>query len=582
MEAIAPDSMSIVTPKSAPIALKLARIGGIGETVDRSVSWDEKRSGVSPGLAAETLVSALLCGSRALYNIRSFWENSGCAAWFDANNIKPEQLNDDLLGRFLDRFSKCNMRGVVETVALRLRTEHGLKVSIVHFDTTSVSVEGDYETTEEERGEWPSSSVVEGGQSDFEIDYGHSKDHRPDLKQIKIGLSVQENGIPLTGELLSGNTSDRRWNGEAVGYISKLLQGQGIEDAVFVADSALVSKENLGELADGEIDFVTLLPGTFSLEKELKERAWNEDKWTDLGALVEEPNEKSARYKAWNARDIIEGREYDFLVVHSSTLQARKEKTLARRFEKLCEGLRKEATALRKRDFACEEDARRSATELIKKVSKKGITAGSSVELEENILRGRGRPKKDASPLMHRTWRAVVEIGDVQEETWESALNRESTFVLVYRMDKRPEWKNPGDILRTYKNQNVVEQGFRFLKQPIYLGPVLLKRPERVEALGYVFLLVLLLAKYLEYRIRTVLEKEDDALRVGGQKLAHPTTKTIWEQLEIVPLIEVGGKYFMPRPPGGNTARIIHALGFSWELYTDGDCKDRFLEILDS
>ncbi len=594
-QTIAPDSEIILTPKSAPVALKLARIGGIGETVDRSVTWDESRCGVSPGLVAETLVSALLCGCRALYGIQSFWEESGCSAWFKANSLQPEQLNDDLLARFLDRFSKCNMRGVVETVAFKLRTTHGIKVSIVHFDTTSVSVDGDFPTTEEESGEKERREEIQGApesecasaadveKAAFTINHGHSKDHRPDLKQIKIGLAVQEDGIPLTGELLSGSASDKTWNGDAIAYISKLLGEQGIEDAVFVADSALVSKENLAELADEGIDFVTLLPGTFSLEKELKEKAWSEDKWTDLGALVPEPDEKSARYKTRSTRGEIDERKYDFLVIHSSALEARKEKSLERRFEKLREAARKEGIALRKRDFACEEDARRGGLELLEKAAKQGIAAGCSVELEEKVVRGKGRPKKDAPPpTVDRTWRAVVEIGEVEEKAWKSALQQESTFVLVYRMEKRTEWKNPADILRAYKNQNVVEQGFRFLKQPIYLGPVLLKKPERVEALGYIFLLVLLLGKYLEYRVRAILKKEGDPLRVGGQKLARPTAKTILEQLGIVVLKERDGICSMPRPPSGNTVRILHALGFSWDLYTHGDCEDRYLELVRS
>ena len=114
-ETIALESINVLTPGSAPVALKLARIGGIGETVDGSVSWDRSRCSISPGIVAETLVSALLCGCRALYNMKSFWEESGCAAWFERNGVVPEQLNDDVYARLLDRFSECDMRKIVET-----------------------------------------------------------------------------------------------------------------------------------------------------------------------------------------------------------------------------------------------------------------------------------------------------------------------------------------------------------------------------------------------------------------------------------------------------------------------------------
>jgi hypothetical protein len=70
-----------------------------------------------------------------------------------------------------------------------------------------------------------------------------------------------------------------------------------------------------------------------------------------------------------------------------------------------------------------------------------------------------------------------------------------------------------------------------------------------MEVLGYVFLLVPLLAKYLEHMVRATLEKEDDALRVGGKKLARPATQAILYHFGTVSLLESGGKRFMPNPP---------------------------------
>jgi len=77
------------------------------------------------------------------------------------------------------------------------------------------------------------------------------------------------------------------------------------------------------------------------------------------------------------------------------------------------------------------------------------------------------------------------------------------------------------------KNQDKVEQGFKFLKQPVNLGAVYTKKTERIEALGYIFLIVLLLAKYLEYRVRASMEQSGEILKVGGQKIERPTAKTI-------------------------------------------------------
>ena len=209
----------------------------------------------------------------------------------------------------------------------------------------------------------------------------------------------------------------------------------------------------------------------------------------------------------------------------------------------------------------------------------RGLDASGRVERDEKILRGRGRREKDALPETSETWHAIVDVGDVTGETYTQSHRRASTFVLVYRLERNPDLRVPEQILKSYKNQNVVEQGFRFLKQPVYLGPVYLKTPSRIKALGYVFVLVLLLSKYLEYRVRTILANEKKTLVIGGQKPPRPTTKTTLSCLETLLALRVGSQSILSNPLDENVSKIVRALGFSWELYTVGNCEDRFIQI---
>ena len=62
-------SIRTVAPGAAPVTLKLAEIGGIGQAVNSFVSWNRSRCAISPGVLTETLVAALLCGSRPLYHV---------------------------------------------------------------------------------------------------------------------------------------------------------------------------------------------------------------------------------------------------------------------------------------------------------------------------------------------------------------------------------------------------------------------------------------------------------------------------------------------------------------------------------
>jgi transposase len=84
---------------------------------------------------------------------------------------------------------------------------------------------------------------------------------------------VQQEGLPLSGELLSGNKSDQVWNPQAVQELSELLTGKGYEKTIFLADCALVSTENLLKLDEQNIQFISRFPETFPFQQR-KFRCW--------------------------------------------------------------------------------------------------------------------------------------------------------------------------------------------------------------------------------------------------------------------------------------------------------------------
>ncbi len=65
-----------------------------------------------------------------------------------------------------------------------------------------------------------------------------------------------------------------------------------------------------------------------------------------------------------------------------------------------------------------------------------------------------------------------------------------------------PEELSARDVLKEYKGQVHVERHFHFLKDPLFVGALYVKKPKRVEALGYVLLLACLLYSLLERRLR--------------------------------------------------------------------------------
>jgi transposase len=137
-------------------------------------------------------------------------------------------------------------------------------------------------------------------------------------------------------------------------------------------------------------------------------------------------------------------------------------------------------------------------------------------------------------------------IGDIGKEFYDQLKKKESTFVLIANVKDKKKYDDLG-ILLEYKHQSSIETKFRFLKSPVYLGPVFLEKPERVHALGYVFMLVLLIASYLEYRVRNELKETGQAVLLpGNKKTDRPSTQTIMEIFSLIEVLIIGGKRYFP------------------------------------
>ena len=91
----------------------------------------------------------------------------------------------------LDKIHDYGSTELFQEIAAHALNKLEMEVHLVHTDTTSVSVSGDYE--------------LEDGTNGFKITFGHSKDHRQDLKQFVIGMVVNQHGMPLFVKTYNGN-----------------------------------------------------------------------------------------------------------------------------------------------------------------------------------------------------------------------------------------------------------------------------------------------------------------------------------------------------------------------------------------
>jgi hypothetical protein len=109
------------------------------------------------------------------------------------------------------------------------------------------------------------------------------------------------------------------------------------------------------------------------------------------------------------------------------------------------------------------------------------------------------------------------------------------------------------------------------LKEEQMIDAVLIKTPERIEALGIVYVMALLVYGILEYRVRSKMESEKEPLiLMGKRKLFKPTGKALLEQLHDIRVIviEQNGKRmrFLPDNIKDHTKRIVELCGYSIDI----------------
>ncbi len=421
-----------VTAGATSLTAAMADEIGLADIIDRCCEWDKTRCKVSPGKAIEALFGA---------------------------GIAAHDFNDDVLGRSFDQLFAAGANRVLGEVISSALEKHDVTVGSTHFDTTSLSVYGEYENQDRENA--------------VEVVLGYSKDKRPDLKQIQFGIGVTSEGVPNYGEVLSGNSSDKAWNRTMLGKVKTMLPPEVLKDLIYVADCLLVTDYNLKEAGD-QVKFVSRMPATYGLVAETIKEAWDSDLWEPAGSYAS--RKEAAEHWVYETAHRIGEIGYRLIAVRSSSLESRKEKSKKNRVEKARAAIAEEAKELAGRDLVCEPDARRAAELFIDRHAQRFHELSFEVT-EETIIEKRarrGRPRKDEQPPAETTvYRASVTIDGIDQAQVEQARERESCFVLITNLIDADKYQ-ASSILGEYKQQSRVEARFSFLKSPYLLGQVFL------------------------------------------------------------------------------------------------------------
>ena len=432
-----------------------------------------------------------------------------------------------------------------------------IKPTGAHYDTTSVSVYGDYDMTDEP----------------FEITYGHSKDKRPDLKQFLIEMLCVDRNIPLFGATRDGNASDKTLNNELLSTISKHMANHGLEENafVYVADSAFVTKDNL-EKAGTKTKFISRLPATYNECSRAIRDAVRTDEWIDIGVVAETEDTKkrpAAHYKAFDTTVTLYETTYRAIVIHSSAHDKRRHKKIDRLLKKNKEELKQLVKKIITEPYYCEADAQ-AAVEKLSRLPKKTDLFQISTSVEKVVKYRKGRPKK-GEMRVPEGYEYYLELFFEENEAKVHTLREEAgCFVLLSNLicpAEKAEWDAEG-LLRLYKNQSGIEQNFGFLKDPIIINSVFLKKNSRIEVLGMVLLISLLIWRLIERSMRIYVEENQTTITGWvRRRTKRPTSFMMSTKFHTVIVIKIGDQRQLAKPLKPVHLEYLKALDVKPEVF---------------
>lgn len=192
------------------------------------------------------------------------------------------------------KFAPRCTKDLIEEKLFDVRRDMFSSLSMVFFDTTSIYFEGN------------------GGQTLGE--YGYSKDHRSDRKQMVVGVVIDGDGMPLCCEMWPGSTADVSTIGEVVKRFQNCF---GIRDVCIVADRGMISDEMLKFLESPECSFSYILEVRMRKVKEVRSEVL-----ADSGEY-QEVKRANPRHEPLKVKEVrLGGRRY---VVCLNEKQARKD-----------------------------------------------------------------------------------------------------------------------------------------------------------------------------------------------------------------------------------------------------------------
>lgn len=484
----------------------------VDSTIDKYVENNIGRNPeINYGTLGTMLISMFANGYKSLHEIEEFFsdESLDLSGIFNVD-LAGKRVTDDKLGLFLDKFYEINPKKILSEISANAINQYGIKVNTINFDTTSKVMWGEYETDEGKIGH-------------IDIDFGHSKQKRNDKKQIKMALGVA-NGVIVDADVLSGNYDDKTFNSDKIETLENILDNTNTnkDNFYYIADSAAFSYKNIAAMNMKNLKLITKMPETTKLCKEILNDAIDKIKECSELVITNKQN-KDIKYNFINKVMKYNELEINCATYYSHNLYETKVKTISKNVKKELGAIEKITKKYNKREFMCEEDAKKE----IQLISKnKDIKKSKLLDININIVVSKKRlSKKECVNINEYTDIYLLQI-DVSEN--KDKIDREITKACMFVLVSNDLYIDGEFILKEYKTQSLVENKFKQLKSSSFVNSLFVKNPKRVEALSYLLLITVMILSVVEYVVRREMKKEDEtAIGTGRVKMKQPTLLAI-------------------------------------------------------
>ena len=443
-------------PGAACLTLPILRALGVVEAVNASCS---SAHDVSHGVVVTTLAVNRLQAPRPLYKVGAWLESTALSP---ALGIQPEQAHDTRLGETLDAVYP-HYPTIWQTIIQKAVQHYHLPLGWLHYDITSAYFEGLY--TESEL-----------------VQFGYSRDQRPDNKQINLGLNVTGDGLPLAFRVLVGNTADRttpRQNCEAV---RALLTETERTETTIIHDRAMGTSETLVWYGQHQQKFITPMTADGDLQMLLDSVPSDE--------LLSHP----LNYHPARAVSATEPAYYGVWREHTFTHEGHSVQTRVL----VVQSVSKTRLDAQKREEALRKLQKRlnniQAHLNHRKYKRRAYT------LEQIHLAQRGNAARHLLDIALTGDDGALALNyQVNAEKVAQAMARDGRYPLVTN-----RWDLDADqVLTRMKEQDVAEKRFAILKGPLHVHPLWLHKDERLVSLVLIVMIALLVYCLLEHLVRT-------------------------------------------------------------------------------